>query len=94
VTPTLGAMDRCRHHEREPRRIGYYDLVDRGTVVMTRRRQEGGYFTILDSSAGEDAGTPVVYRSRYVHVAVGYAGIQLLHDLRAYRAIAGYEAGS
>lgn len=35
-------------------------------------RQEGGYITILKSSAGEHAETLVVYRSGYVHVAVGH----------------------
>ena len=48
--------------------------VVKGQVRMVRRRIGGGYFTILTPPEGASPTQRVAYRSRYVHVAVGYPG--------------------
>ena len=70
---------------RESDRIGYDQLVDRGLVRMVRRRNGGGFFTILTPPAGTSKTKRVAYRSRFVHIAVGYPGLKFLPDLQAYR---------
>jgi len=45
----------------------------------------GGYFTILTPPAGATRTKRVAFRSRYVHVAVGYPGLKFLPDLMDYR---------
>jgi hypothetical protein len=70
---------------REAARINYAGSQARGQVRMTRRRSAGGYFTILTTQAGS-ATRRTAYRSRYVHVAVGYPGLRFLPDLQEYRA--------
>lgn len=70
---------------REATRVGYYDCLDRGLVRMVRRRRDGGYFTILTPPAGTSATKRVAYKSRWVHLAVGYPGLKFLDDLQAYR---------
>src|SRR4051794_21263084 len=42
--------------EREAERISYFDMVEHGQVRMVRRREGGGYFTVLTVSG--DDGTP------------------------------------
>lgn len=74
--------------QREHDRISYDEMVTFGQVRMIRRRRGGGYFTILTPPAGQDGAQPtrrVAYRSRYVHVAVGYPGLKFLPDLQEYR---------
>ncbi|MFP5219548.1 MAG: hypothetical protein ACLGIG_07400 [Actinomycetes bacterium] len=71
--------------KREAERIGYYDCLVKGLVRMTRKRQGGGYFTILTPPAGASATKRIAYRSQYVHVAVGYPGLRFLRDLQEYR---------
>lgn len=70
--------------QREADRIGWWNTVDRGLVHVARRREGGGYFTVLTPPDGNLA-AEVVYRSRYVHVAVGYPGLGYLQDLQDYR---------
>ena len=74
---------------REHERIGYPELLAKGTVRMVRRRQGGGYFTVLTPPAGTTPTPRVVYRSQFVHLAVGYAGLKFLPDLQRYRADTG-----
>jgi hypothetical protein len=71
--------------EREARRIGYAEMVVRGQVRMVRRRQGGGYFTILTPPAGATPTRRVAYRSQFVHLAVGYPGLKFLPELQAFR---------
>lgn len=71
--------------ERETARVGYFDCLDKGLVRMVRKRAEGGYFTILTPPAGTTPTRRVAYRSRWVHIAVGYPGLKFLDDLQAYR---------
>jgi hypothetical protein len=70
---------------RESKRIGYEKLIAKGAVRMVRRRFGGGYFTILTPDAGTSRTKRVAYRSRFVHLAVGYPGLRYLPDLQAYR---------
>jgi hypothetical protein len=71
--------------DRESKRIGYEKLIARGAVRMVRRRDGGGYFTILTPDPGTSATKRVAYRSRFVHIAVGYPGLRYLPDLQEFR---------
>jgi hypothetical protein len=71
--------------EQEYHRIRYPEMVVKGQVRMVRRRMGGGYFTILTPPAGATRTKRVAFRSRYVHVAVGYPGLKFLPDLMDYR---------
>ncbi|HEV7453141.1 MAG TPA: hypothetical protein VGO16_17525 [Pseudonocardiaceae bacterium] len=72
--------------KREHDRISYGETVTHGQVRMIRRRLGGGYFTILTPPLdGAQPTRRVAYRSRYVHVAVGYPGLKFLPDLQEYR---------
>ncbi len=82
-TPRAGAV--FAGLERESSRIGYAQMLVNGVVRMVRRRAGGGYFTVLTPPAGGAATKRVVYRSRFVHLAVGYPGLRFLPDLQAFR---------
>ncbi|MEM7275133.1 MAG: hypothetical protein AAF547_18775 [Actinomycetota bacterium] len=73
--------------DRECERIGWQQMLRLGNVRMIRRRAGGGYVTILTpSDQTHQGGTRrLAFRSRYVHVAVGYPGVRFLPDLQAYR---------
>ena len=49
-TPKAGMV--FGHIEREAKRIRYWDMLVKGQVRMVRRRQGGGYFTILTPPRG------------------------------------------
>ncbi|GAC68657.1 hypothetical protein GS4_17_00430 [Gordonia soli NBRC 108243] len=70
---------------RECDRIGYARSLRQGQVRMIRRRVGGDYFTILTPPQGAAPTKRIAYRSRWVHVAIGYPGIRLLPDLQAFR---------
>ncbi len=82
-TPRLGQV--LDSLARESRRIRYPEMVAPGQVRMVRRRESGGYFTLLTPPEGASAARRVAFRSAYVHLAVGYAGLKFLPDLAAYR---------
>lgn len=82
-TPKAGQV--FEEMQREADRIGWWPLVTKGQVRLSRRRHGGGYFTILTPPAGTSATKRVAYRSTWVHVAVGYPGLRFLPDLQAYR---------
>ncbi len=69
----------------EAHRTGWQRMVRKGQVRLVRRRHGGGYFTVLTPPPGTSTTTRVVYRSRFVHLAVGYPGVRFLPDLQAYR---------
>lgn len=71
--------------KKEADRIGYWPLVAKGQVRLVRRRVGGGYFTILTPPAGTSATRRIAYRSRVVHLAVGYPGLKYLPDLQDFR---------
>lgn len=83
-TPPLGMV--LEAIEREAHRIRYWDMLARGQVRMVRRRTGGGYFTILTPWPGTSATRRIAYRSRFVHLAVGYAGLTYLNQLQDFRA--------
>jgi hypothetical protein len=56
-----------------------------GRARMVRRRTGGGYYTILTPTPGTADTARVAYRSRWVHLAVGYPGVRFLDDLQEYR---------
>jgi hypothetical protein len=69
----------------EADRIGWWPMVEHGQVRMTRRRQGGGYFTILTPPPGTTDTKRIAYKSQFVHVAIGYPGLRYLPDLQEYR---------
>lgn len=71
--------------QREADRIGWWDVVHRGQVRMVRRRQGGGYFSVLTPPPGTSPSRRIAFRSGFVHVAVGYPGLRFLPDLQDYR---------
>lgn len=70
---------------REAARIGWQPLVQSGVVRTIRRRQGGDYFVLFTPKAGSAPTKRVAYRTRFVHVAVGYPGVKFLRDLQQYR---------
>lgn len=82
-TPRAGSVFRSMDSEAE--RIGWRGMLRRGQVRMVRRRRAGGYFTILTPPPGTSPTKRIAYRSRTVHVAVGYPAVQFLPDLQRYR---------
>ncbi len=83
-TPRAGQV--FESMDREAARIGYWDMVSKGQVRMVRRRQGGGYFTILTPPQGSTPTKRVAFRSTYSHICVGYPGVAFLPDLQEYRA--------
>ncbi len=81
-TPLLGTV--LDGIAREADRIRYREMLVRGEVQVVRRRDGGGYFTLL-SPAGEATAGHVAFRSRDVHLAVGYPGLRFLPDMQAFR---------
>ncbi|MFE7802050.1 hypothetical protein [Nocardia sp. NPDC057440] len=71
--------------EREFHRIDYASSLHKGHVRMVRKRNGGGYFTILTPPEGRTPTKRIAFRSNYVHVGVGYPGLKLLPDLQQYR---------
>ena len=71
--------------ERELNRIDYRAMYRKGSVRMVRRRNGGGYYTILTPPEGASETKRVAFRSRFVHIAVGYPGLRFLPDLQEYR---------
>ncbi len=89
-TPLLGNV--LNGMEREAGRIGYWDMLVQGEVRTVRRRAGGGYFTVLVPRLGQGGqggqgglAGPIAYRSRDVHVAVGYSGLRFLPELQRFR---------
>lgn len=70
---------------RETARIGWAQMLRAGQVRMVRRRAGGGFLTILTPPAGTTPTRRVAYRSRFVHLSLGYPGVRFLDDLRSYR---------
>ena len=82
-TPKAGQV--FRGLQREADRIDYWLMPVRGTVRMVRMNSAGGYFSILSPKPGTASTARVAYRSRFVHIAVGYPGLKFLPDLQEYR---------
>ncbi|MDP9335837.1 MAG: hypothetical protein M3Q30_21370, partial [Actinomycetota bacterium] len=82
-TPKAGQV--FRSLRREADRLGWWSLPVKGNVRMVRRRVGGGYFSILTPSPGSAPTMRIAFKSRFVHVAVGYPGVKFLPDLQEYR---------
>ncbi|WP_449065544.1 hypothetical protein [Planomonospora algeriensis] len=82
-TPRAGTV--FTNLEREAKRIGYWDMLVKGQVRMVRRRSGGGYFTVVTPPEGAAPTKRIVFRSRFVHIAVGYPGLKFLPDLQEFR---------
>lgn len=72
--------------EREGRRIRWWDMLVQGEAMVVRRRVGGGYFSVHSPYGGDGSDNPIAFRSRDVHVAVGYSGLRFLPDMQAFRA--------
>jgi lysine/ornithine N-monooxygenase len=81
-TPVLA--DVITNLEREARRIGYWDMLVQGQVRTIHPRAGGGYYTVLLPFEGQ-GDKPIAFRTRDVHVAVGYPGVRFLPDLQRFR---------
>jgi hypothetical protein len=82
-TPRSGQV--FRGLQREARRIGWSDMLEPGLVRLVRKRAGGGYFTLFTPTDNQYRSKRVAYRSKFVHVAVGYPGLRYLPDLQEYR---------
>src|SRR3984893_2698398 len=82
-TPKAGMV--FRGLQKEAERIDYWSMLVKGQVRMVRRRHDGGYLTILTPPAGTSPTMRIAFRSRWVHLAVGYPGVKYLDDLQEYR---------
>nr|BFE80067.1 hypothetical protein GCM10020093_026680 [Planobispora longispora] len=71
--------------EREAKRIRYWDMLVKGQVRMVRKRAGGGYFTVVTPPEGAAPTKRIVFRSRFVHLAIGYPGLKFLPDLQEFR---------
>lgn len=86
-TPMAGQV--FKSCDREMRRLDWPSMLVKGTARVIRRRQGGGYFTVMTPPAGATPTPRVAWRSRYVHVSVGYPGLRFLPDLQEYRSRTG-----
>lgn len=72
--------------EREAARIGWDAMLVPGHAEVSRRRDPDGFFTLVAPASTGNHGEPLVlYRSRHVHLGVGYPAVRLLGDVQAYR---------
>ncbi len=81
-TPISGEV--YRSTEQEASRIGWEEMTRFGQARAIRPRVGGGYFTVFTETSDRSK-RRVAYRSRYVHLAPGYAGATFLPDLQDYR---------
>lgn len=79
-TPTLGLVHSGLRREAE--RIGWTGMLVDGVATVLRRRADGGYFVLVEPTGGGD---PVIYRCRFVHLALGYAGLRFTEDAERLR---------
>lgn len=82
-TPMSGQV--FKSIRREVARLDWQEVLSKGTARVVRRRHGGGYFTVVTPPAGTYPTKRIAWRSRYVHVAVGYPGLRFLPDLQRYR---------
>jgi hypothetical protein len=82
-TPMAGQV--FKSIRREMARLDWHRVLVKGTARVVRRRHGGGYFTVITPPAGTSATKRVAWRSRWVHVSIGYPGLRFLPDLQTYR---------
>jgi pSer/pThr/pTyr-binding forkhead associated (FHA) protein len=72
--------------DREAERIGWDDMTINGRIRALRKTDDGRYVAYYTTVEGDE---PRYMVGRYVHLALGYPGFQLLPDLKAYREATG-----
>ncbi|MDO5498115.1 MAG: hypothetical protein Q4F67_00365 [Propionibacteriaceae bacterium] len=82
-TPRAGQVYRATAKEAD--RIGWAGMLQPGRARMVRRHAAGGYVVLVTPPAGWGATRRVAYRCRWVHLAVGYPGVNFTPDLQDYR---------
>lgn len=82
-TPRAG--DVFQATAREVARIGWPNLLQPGRARMIRKRAGGGYFVLITPPEGWGPTKRVALSCRWVHVAVGYPGVNFTSDLQEYR---------
>jgi hypothetical protein len=70
---------------REAARISWSQMLTQGVVRHVRRRNHGDYFVLFTPPAGSASTKRIAFRTRFVHMAVGYPGVRFLDDLQQYR---------
>ena len=60
-------------------------MVTKGVVRHVRRRDRGDYFVLFTPPASSASTKRMAFRTRFVHMAVGYPGVRFLDDLQQYR---------
>lgn len=69
--------------DREAARIGWHSMLVPGHVELVRKREGGGYLSLVRPADGT---ARFAYRSDYLHVATGYPGVRYLPQVSEYRA--------
>lgn len=82
-TPRAGQVYRSTAKEAE--RIGWAGMLQPGRGRMVRKHAAGGYVVLVTPPEGWGPTRRVAYRCRWVHVAVGYPGVNFTPDLQDYR---------
>lgn len=82
-TPRAGQVYRATAQEAQ--RIGWAGMLQPGRGRMVRKHAAGGYVVLVTPPDGFAATRRVAYRCRWVHIAVGYPGVNFTPDLREYR---------
>lgn len=80
-TPTVSGV--VSGLDREANRIGWDEMVVPCWALAVRRRPAGGYL-VVTRPLGPN-GAPVVYRTSFVHLALGYPAARALPDLAEFR---------
>jgi hypothetical protein len=70
---------------REAARISWSQMLTQGVVRHVRRRNHGDYFVLFTPPTGSASTKRIAFRTRFVHMAVGYPGVRFLEDLQQYR---------
>ncbi len=82
-TPRAGQVFRATTREAE--RIGWDRMLQPGRARMVRRHAAGGYVVLVTPPDGWGPTRRVALRCRWVHVGVGYPGVNFTPDLQDYR---------
>jgi pSer/pThr/pTyr-binding forkhead associated (FHA) protein len=84
-TYTPRAMDVFQAMDREARRIGWGSIWRYGTARAIRKTDDGRYVVAYTQINQRLEVVKQLIVARYVHLAMGYPGIQFLSDLQEYR---------
>ena len=82
-TPRAGAV--FNSMDRETQRIGWGQIWHYGWAQALRKTDDGRYIVLYNKFNQQGERKQYFIIARYIHLAMGYPGIQLLADLREYR---------